>query len=665
MQTSVTLSAYNLTQANNFLASIEDGHVYYLFAGMTNPWPGGTVEDPVNDTNDGLYSAYQNMSFGKMVTSNGIALVIPRYDYQAGVVYAQYDDQNANLFSESFYTVVNSASYSSVFKCLYNANGTPSTVQPQYTDTSSLDEYYETSDGYIWKYMYNATSAQVESLSTPAWFPVYDDANTVSNAVAGAIDIIIPTSFGAGYNNYFNGTFSSQDVKLSGNTILYNISANASGVNGYYANCFLHITAGTGAGQFSIITDYFVNATSQVVVIETPFSTAPTNGSEYAISPAVSITGDGHQTVNAYARAVINAVGNTLSSVLVLQRGAGYQYADATVAAANVVGVTDQASVRCIMGPPGGHGSDPASELGAAGVMLSVTYNGTEANTIPANNSYRQIGLIRDPLFNGCTLSFSNSVGRFLVGEQVFTINPLNLPGTVTCNGSAIVVGNGTFFTQAFESNSYVYLVDSVNMKYQCAQVAFVTNNTLMTLSTNTTLNTNIAAIAQARPNANAVQSNVVAATISSVTLGATDTNHQGGDFIIGMDSGSIATVNTVSRSGQTKSFDTFIQLVAYTGSVSGNGFIQDEVIYQTSASQANGVFHSAVGNTIYVADQLGLFTVPGTLVGSQSGTTMTVTQEYPPELVFGSGAILYLQNMDAIARSNSTQETFNLVLQG
>jgi hypothetical protein len=90
-----------------------------------------------------------------------------------------------------------------VYKCLDNANGAYSTIEPANNYTSA-NGFTSPGDGYLWKYMYKVPSAS--KFLTSAWMPVpitqaeayFGFAN---NLVAGAISRIILTNGGNGYSN--------------------------------------------------------------------------------------------------------------------------------------------------------------------------------------------------------------------------------------------------------------------------------------------------------------------------------------------------------------------------------------------------------------------------------------------------------------------------------
>jgi hypothetical protein len=83
----------------------------------------------------------------------------------------------------------------------------------------------------------------------------------------------------------------------------------------------------------------------------------------------------------------------------------------------------NNANVTPIIGPPGGHGSDPINELYADTVGVSVDFVDDEGGNTPAQNDFRTVGIIKDPLFANVVLtmntSTSNAGTSFTANEKV------------------------------------------------------------------------------------------------------------------------------------------------------------------------------------------------------------------------------------------------------
>jgi hypothetical protein len=115
----------------------------------------------------------------------------------------------------------------------------------------------------------------------------------------------------------------------------------------------------------------------------------------------VTVNGDGtgaNIRVNAYSTGVN---GGNIVGYTVISGGNNYSRATISLIDENKIVGTANANLVAIIGPPGGHGSNVASELGASSLMISVAIEGDENDTIPTQggggSQYRQIGLLKDP----------------------------------------------------------------------------------------------------------------------------------------------------------------------------------------------------------------------------------------------------------------------------
>lgn len=130
--------------------------IYHYFIGQTLQW--ADDENPPVPSNYLEYENYTRDSIiqTKQIQINDVALVIPRINWTGGEVYDMYDDtiSSANpsasgatsLKDSKFYVITEDFN---IYKCLFNNNGAPSTFEP--TGTSYLP--FETSDGYVWKFI--------------------------------------------------------------------------------------------------------------------------------------------------------------------------------------------------------------------------------------------------------------------------------------------------------------------------------------------------------------------------------------------------------------------------------------------------------------------------------------------------------------------------------
>lgn len=128
----------------------------------------------------------------------------------------------------------------------------------------------------------------------------------------------------------------------------------------------------------------------------------------------VNITGDG-QDANAYA--VLNVATNTVSSIVITNRGSGYTFANVSISSPSGYGAT----ARAIISPQGGHGSDPLTELGGSYLTINPQLDNSEGGILCATNDYRQVALIEDPLRYGTSNITSNLAFSQLT---VITLDP-------------------------------------------------------------------------------------------------------------------------------------------------------------------------------------------------------------------------------------------------
>jgi len=294
----------------------------YAFIGRVTPWP--DENNPPVPTQDqrSIKDIFKDIIAAKLITSSDISPVIPRIDWDSGTVYDYYQDTENMLAVDSDNIVISQFyvrnRFDQIFKCLWNNNGSQSTVEPQFLpgtfDSSFL---VKTADGYKWKFMYSLDAGLKQKFFDADWMPV--PIGMAPNPVAtfaaeGSIDVINITTVGRGYTT-------------GGATITIN-----------------------GDGQFA-------------------------NGTP-----------------------VINAAGY-LYDVTMANTGTGYTYAEAVInilpgfSTPNVVAIAEAPA-----SPVGGHGFDPISELGCNHIMVAPEFVESENGLIPTDMTYRQIGLLVDPV---------------------------------------------------------------------------------------------------------------------------------------------------------------------------------------------------------------------------------------------------------------------------
>lgn len=385
---------------------------YYVYIGKPIAWANDSAPPVVNaSTQNEQFDLYRDMIAMKRIQLNDVTYVIPRYNWTNNTRYVQYTDTSTTLANSMFYVITDEKN---VYKCIDN-NGANSTVKP--TGISTL--ITTTADGYRWKYMYTVSDADYIKFATSSHIPVKtlteNDSSSqwaVQQAAAnGAIHHIVVANSGSGYFLYSN-TFSGVV-----NSTVFTLGSSASSVADIYANSSIFIYSGAGAGQLRKIKSY-VGGT-KTLTVNNAFSPIPNTSSVFMIGPTVIIRGDSGATAalraTAYVSRPMNQVAG-ISRITMVNEGRNYSTANVVFDAYTGSGArgTPIISPPGIHGAggnhgPGGHGSDPVAELYGEQVIVNVRVVGTEGNTFPANNDYRTVGILRDPLLRSGTSNYANA----------------------------------------------------------------------------------------------------------------------------------------------------------------------------------------------------------------------------------------------------------------
>jgi hypothetical protein len=673
MSQSLITNYYRYTSAENFVKTFTDlnsvnTNYYYVFASNHLPYEESTIPVIDDNVNDTYIDVYKNMIFGKQVQPNDVSLMIRRVDYESNIPYAMYDDKDRTIDVKDFFVNVDEGGFYNVFKCLNNNNGANSTVVPTISSIGTDGIFYSVVDGYTWKYMYSVDSTSFDKFSNDKYFPYIANNEVIASAIPGTIDSIKVETTGAGYDNYIIQTnFNVNDVHLFSNTLYYGVSgaASAAAEDDFYKGCIMGITSGTGSGQFKTITRYEGTSNPKYVQLDSPFTIQPDNTSTFIINPGVYITGDGSQPTDASAWAYVNASGNTISRVEILNRGGGYKIATAFVEASEVVGITSTATVRPILPPPNGHGYNPASELYCKTATISVKFSATEGNTIPSTNQYRQIGVLLNPTYANAQINFSSSRGSFIASETAYSFYPRRVQNHVdiAAGENAATADYDGVFDSVFSANSLVYISDG--SQDQLFTVTNVVNNSVIEFD-NTSQYDFVNATAYSLDTQ--AYGEVIVTSAGSITIQNITGQIKDDAPIIGSLSGAYTdSITSIYINDVAKQFGTFLNTYRYTGTVLSGTFLQNEQIFQISAnSEANAVLHSVESlggiTSFFVTNQNGIFNTSNTIFGANSNATANLTDKYFPEIVFNSGEIIYLENLEPITRANTQTETFKLI---
>lgn len=732
MAKSLVPSEFKTHIIDQFLESVTEpaNTVYYAFIG-DHITEGSTIEEvtaPIETVRNMNTDIYRNMIIGKKMTEVDFRFMVNRHDWEANTVYTMYDDLDQNLFSKNFYVVVDEIAFKHVYKCLYNANGAVSSVKPLFQDViydealyTTGDDYYETNDGYQWKYLYSIDSTTFSKFATQKYIPVLANTAIQVNAAVGAIDVIKIDDHGKNYNNYIKGQFTASDFNRITPTIATNISIIQSGTpltepanwyrisNGrqivdFYKNCIIYLTSGVGAGDYRrILRSELVTGVGVVVQIEENFTVLPDDTTTYEISPEVEIVGDGSETVKAFARAIINAnAANSIHKIEMLDVGENYVYASASV----LVGSPDEvdgdpidptpAVIRPIIPPQGGHGANTVVELGARRLGMSAKFRRDESGLVSAENSFAQFGIIRDPLFSNTQFFYENTSGVFLEGEEIVQFKKIKLNGTFQANST---IGTGNFvklvageeeFAAYFNAGDQLYVYDYENANHYIATVVAGSNTTAIALSETipfiegtTTYNLNVYIIKEL---ATALISNInppkpvgTPSNVGSFLTEKTIPKFVTEELIYGKDSRTIAAIVGIDINSRIGSYNAdftfadFNQLFKIQGTVTSGSFINDERVEQVNPDTGrttSGYIHSWDSNNLYLTRVSGDFvTSAATITGVTSDAQFNPTPGDTLDITYGdldpnSGSIIYVQNDIPVTREENQSEEVRVILE-
>lgn len=493
----------------------------YMFIGKILSWDkthagysDALVPSPDGDVQGNEFEPWRDMiALDRVIANTDISLGAKRYDWASGEVYTQYDDQDPTITKASakYYVYTDSAR---VFKCLDNNGGAVSTINPASQLVSTVKHLpFVTADGYRWKYMCTVTSGQGAKWLSTNYIPIrtlnavpqhttgytelvgaipeddnfMDQSDVQKNANNGALETYVVVSGGAGFTKHSGTVSAATDRALvpgSGtnttffsvkSTVLPNINFEGAAIflsNSTYQKGVSVIQS--SGGLFADISE--LKDTPGAIIaagdgeqldsflVSPAFADelAPLSGDTYHIGPNIEVSGDGPQ--NADGTGGANAYAICTSSGSISQINAwttGNNYTTATI---KVIGSDGSGlSARAVIPPPGGHGSDPVSELGAFNVIISKKLLGAgidnpvtrgsvipvgstgaiTGNNFPISNQFRTVGLVRNPYIKE---DYDASVLSPATGGKNWYANssPLHQSTWVVANNTHGAVGGWT-----------------------------------------------------------------------------------------------------------------------------------------------------------------------------------------------------------------------------
>ena len=404
----IITSKFRFHNAEQFKESFSEAAPtnYYLFIGRPSAFASGTTggsdsapPTPVDNRRSEAFH-WDDMLAAKKIDSTGVTHAIPRRDLDVSGA-TTYDMYRPNYSASNTANSGATSLFDSTFYFMTSAYRVYKVLENKNNGAWTAAEPTSTSaapftvGGYTIKYMFTLTTTQVQNFLTPDFIPVLIAPESGNALADGRLDIVKVT------------------------------------------------TAGLSLG----------------------------NGSAWAAADDISVVnvpvrGDG---TGALATVVIGGTSGsadgTITSCSITSNGSGYTHA--TILAADII---EQYNIQqsnaltfstapvfeVIIGPDGGHGSNPAKELGGHFCLTDVKLQQTEAFDFSVVNDFRQIGIVRSPYSYGTTSAFTGSTARqtkaiklasnsgtFQVDEKISQTIPaqtIKNSGGMTVSGSVITV---------------------------------------------------------------------------------------------------------------------------------------------------------------------------------------------------------------------------------
>jgi len=447
---SVILPNFYSSIIEDILEQISANTARYYAVGM-NPVTNITIPDDSSTDQDAAIMPDWRLLFGKVLSNTSIVPMIRYVNYTGGTAYAAYDN-TADLSNSDFYVIRNPSIIGgdyTIYKCISNANGANSTSAPTLVQAST----FETADGYKWRYITSVSTDLYTQFATDKYFPVVANSTIVSGARTYAgVDSVLVSNSGSGYRAHHTG-----QVQSYVNTTVMQIAANAMPVNDYYTGSALYMYSNNiMTGQLRQIVQYVSNQTGNWAYLDAAANTTNILPSitNYMITPYVQFDTDGDDQPVAFCN--VNPTTNAITSVTVIDPGSGVFRANAAIVANGGTG----AILHAVTPPPGGHGSNPAAELGCQGMGIYFQFANSEANTIPININYNQIGIIKNPKANA-----NNAAGNTYTDSTFSQIAVANVSPGVAYGLSTVLTGatSGAKGLVVFSNTTVLKLVGDLN----------------------------------------------------------------------------------------------------------------------------------------------------------------------------------------------------------
>lgn len=455
------LPQYKKAVIDEIVNSINSGTSnYYAVAANPIAFAGNTPADVVGEKTSSAITNW-TMLFGKKLTNTNILPVVSNATWVQNTVYSMYDD-TADLSNSSFYCIVTAGAGADYlfYKCIYNNNGALSTNTPP---TSTQYATITLPDGYMWRYVASVPSATYASFSANSYVPVLPNNSIVANAgFNSGVDVVLVTNGGVAYTQYCTGNVGT----VSNSTYVQIVSNNMSITSNVYGGTAVYIAnqpGNTNPQLANVLSSNTANPNNSWLTLSSQVNTAQiTANAIFIVAPRVLFDTDGVTEPLAYC--TINSISQTVNSVVVINTGTYVSRCNASIYTTNS-SFGSNSTIRPIVPPPGGHGSNPVHELFCQGIGFSFKFANTDGANVLSNVIYNKIGIMKNP-FVMSTNTSTNSYGAGFKTATPYTSNTFSQVLVATVSpATTFTVGNyiwgGTSMANgivAFSNSTTLYI---------------------------------------------------------------------------------------------------------------------------------------------------------------------------------------------------------------
>jgi len=471
---SIIYKDFGITNAQNFesMVSIPLANVYVMI-GRSLPWANASNSQILDDTN--IPTPYETLTqrnelardgtIMKKVTAADLQLVVPRVDWLANTIYVAFD-QDANLFVKSISTRITSGNVN-VNAGLANtvtANGMNlAALTPEVTSGTLItvgnetkEVHFVTPNGsflrvntafgstYTSQNLFVITTSDIQYINK---FYVRNSADQVFKCL---------------YNNNGGASTIMPEIALDGQ-LPENAYVETS--DGYRWKYLYTIPSGL---KNKFFTDKFMPVIRESIVLDNAgpgrldiikitdsgngyFSGGTVNN--YSI---LSVNGDGTG-----ANLTVDVLNGIINDVNILNGGNNYTTATISISDPLKLPLTPSANLVPVISPSYGHGADPARELGASNMMISLDFEGDLEGELPTKadgtDTLRQVAIVKDP-------QYANGAYAFTTYVPLFTTLLISTPA-VNFDHNGIVY-SGSSYTNASFTARVVHFDDNTNLLY-------------------------------------------------------------------------------------------------------------------------------------------------------------------------------------------------------